>query len=63
MKYKYITIMNFGGIDQRVGLEQSNFELEENKIIKDYKIHIRITEEQFSEIYKLLYKKGGNNEK
>ena len=62
MKYKYITLLNFGGIDQRVGLEQSNYELVENKIIGDYRIHIRINDEQFSEIHKLLYEKVGKKD-
>ena len=54
MKYKYVTLYKFND-ELRYGLEQSIFELEENKLIKDYKIHLRITDEQFKLIEKSFF--------
>lgn len=50
MKYKYLTIYKFGD-EFRWGLEESLFELEERKIIKEYKLRIRIDKELFDTIY------------
>ncbi len=58
--YHYINIMNFGGIDKRVGCEASLYELPEeelNKIINNYMIRFKVDEELYQEIYKLLYKR------
>lgn len=58
--YHYINIMNFGGIDQRVGCETSLYEMPENelnKIIKNYLIRFKVDENLYQEIYKLLYEK------
>ena len=54
MKYKYVTLYKFND-ELRYGLEQSIFELEENKLIKDYKIRLRITDEQFKLIEKSFF--------
>ena len=58
--YHYINIMNFGGIDQRVGCELSLYELpdyELNTIINNYMIRFKVDENLYQEIYKLLYEK------
>ena len=58
--YHYITIMNFGCIDKRVGCELSLCELpdyELNKIINNYMIKFKVDENLYQEIYKLLYEK------
>jgi len=68
--YHYIIIMNFGGIDQRVGCETSLYEIpdsELNTIINNYMIRFTVDEELYQEIYKLLYEKeallkGSNKE-
>ena len=53
MKYKYLTVYIFEG-KQIFSLEQSTFELEADKIVNDYKVRIKINDEQFNEISKLL---------
>lgn len=58
--YHYINIMNFGGIDQRVGCEESLYEIPDNQlntIINNYMIRFKVDEELYHEIYKLLYKR------
>lgn len=58
--YHYINIMNFGGIDKRVGCEVSLYELpdsELNTIINNYMIRFKVDEDLYQKIYKLLYER------
>ena len=58
--YRYLEIMNFGGIDKRISTMSSLYEKSKedlDHIISDYKIILKLSEKQYNEINKLLDKK------